>query len=457
MTSKVKTSTVHVETGPIGRTLLAFAIPVIVSQLLQEFYNIADCAVIGHFAGGHALAAVGVSGLILSVLVNFFIGFSSGVSVITSRLFGEYAYDQLKKTISTVTRLVIIVGILFTILTLFLSGKSLAWIHCPEEVFPQAVSYLRICLCGLTAQLLYNVGTAVLRSLGDTKTPMLLFLGSVICNLFLDVILVACFSFGIEGAAIATLISQWLLAIAIVIRLLRLDPSYSLKITGCHLKAVEVLQILRTGLPAGMQALFMSISSLLIQVSINSFGSAAMAGMTVYAKIEGFLYFPAFAYGIALTSFIGQNYGAEKYDRIRKATNISSLVMLIVILPLSFLLLFCSPWILKLFTSDPAILQNAKEAVVYTFPVYVLYAINQVYLGAIKGLGSTIYPMICTLVCYSVFRVLWCRILIPIYHTMRIVYLSYDVSFILMLLMLLPVYYYLIRRAEQCADNAVRL
>ena len=131
--------------------------------------------------------------------------------------------------------------------------------------------------------------------------------------------------------------------------------------------------------------------------------------------------------------------------------------MLIVILPLSFILLFCSPWILKLFTSDPAILQNAREAVLYTFPVYVLYAINQVYLGAIKGLGSTIYPMICTLVCYSVFRVLWCRILIPVYHTMRIVYLSYDVSFILMLLMLLPVYYYLIRRAEQRADNAVRL
>lgn len=442
----MKTGTIHVETGPVGRTLFLFAVPVIISQVLQEFYNIVDCAIVGHFAGGTALAAAGVSGLILSVLVNFFIGFSSGVSVITSRLFGEYAYAKLKTMIFGVVKLVLAVGIIFTVGMLFLSGSALDWIHCPDNVRVEAGIYLKICLCGLTAQLLYNVGSAILRSLGDTRTPMLYFLGSVICNLILDLLLVVVFPLGIRGAAIATLASQWLLAAALLIRLIRLDPSYSLALRGNHLDRADIAQILKMGLPAGLQALFMSISSLLIQVFINAFGSAAVAGMTVFAKVEGALYFPAFAYGIALTGFVGQNYGAGQYDRIRKATCISILVMFAVILPLSLLLLFCSPYILKVFTADPAILQNAREAILFTFPVYVIYAVNQVYLGAVKGLGSTFYPMICTLICYSIFRVFWCWILIPSHPTMRVVYLSYDVSFLLMLIMILPVYYRMIHK-----------
>ena len=300
-TGIMKTGTIHVETGPVGRTLFLFAVPVIISQVLQEFYNIVDCAIVGHFAGGTALAAAGVSGLILSVLVNFFIGFSSGVSVITSRLFGEYAYAKLKTMISGVVKLVLAVGIIFTIGMLFLAGSALDWIHCPDNVRVEAGIYLKICLCGLTAQLLYNVGSAILRSLGDTRTPMLYFLGSVICNLILDLLLVVVFPLGIRGAAIATLASQWLLAAALLIRLIRLDPSYSLALRGNHLDRADIAQILKMGLPAGLQALFMSISSLLIQVFINAFGSAAVAGMTVFAKVEGALYFPAFAYGIALT------------------------------------------------------------------------------------------------------------------------------------------------------------
>lgn len=275
---------------------------------------------------------------------------------------------------------------------------------------------------------------------------MLYFLGSVICNLILDLLLVVVFPLGIRGAAIATLASQWLLAAALLIRLIRLDPSYSLALRGNHLDRADIAQILKMGLPAGLQALFMSISSLLIQVFINAFGSAAVAGMTVFAKVEGALYFPAFAYGIALTGFVGQNYGAGQYERIRKATRISILVMFAVILPLSLLLLFCSPYILKVFTADPAILQNAREAILFTFPVYVIYAVNQVYLGAVKGLGSTFYPMICTLICYSIFRVFWCWILIPSHPTMRVVYLSYAVSFLLMLIMILPVYYRIIHK-----------
>lgn len=445
----IKNGAVHVETGPIGRTLFSFALPVIISQLLQEFYSIADCAVIGRFAKGHALAAVGISGLILSVLINFFIGFSSGISIITSRLFGAYDYEKLKDAISRVIRLVLVIGVLFTAVMMIAAGPSLYWIHCPESVRGEALIYLRICLYGLTAQLIYNVGTSILRSLGDTKTPMLLFLGSGICNLFLDVFFVVVLHLGIRGAATATLISQWLLAAVIMLRLYRLDPAYSLKMRGRDISFSKAAELLRDGIPAGMQALFMSISSLLIQLFINGFGPEAMGGMTVYAKIEGFLYFPAFAYGIALTGFVGQNYGAGKFERISEATKISAMVMVAGILPLSLVLMAFAPRLLTIFTSDPGILSNALEAVRCTFPVYVLYGINQVYLGAVKGLGSTVYPMICTLVCYSIFRVLWCAVTIPRFPTMRMVYFSYDISFLLMLLMLVPVYRRMLHRMQK--------
>lgn len=449
----LKSHTLHVEKGPVGKTLFFFAVPVIITQLLQEFYNIADCAVVGHFAGEYALAAAGVSGLVFSVLVNFFIGFSSGVSAISSRLFGEYRYEELKRVISSVTMLAILVGLCMTLFGVFGSEVILGWLHCPGEVLSDAMIYLKICFFGMTAQLLYNVGAAVLRSLGDTKTPMLLFSGSVVCNLILDFVLVLGFSMGIRGAAIATVLSQWLLAAAVLIRMRKMNPEYALQFSRSRDCFQPLGNILKTGIPAGMQALFMSVSSLLIQVFINQFGADAMGGMTIYAKIEGVLYFPAFAYGIALTGFVGQNYGAGKLDRVRKATRISIRTMVLVILPLSFLLMLFSSSILKLFTPDAGILLNAKEAVLCTFPVYVIYAVNQVFLGSVKGMGNTIYPMICTLVCYAVFRVAWCRILIPIYPTMRVVYFSYSVSFFLMLAMLLPVYFRQLRKAGKAVAD----
>ena len=443
------TGVVHVEEGPIGRTLLYFALPVLLSQLLQEFYNVADCMVLGRFGGDYALAAAGISGMLLSVLINFYIGFSSGVSVITSRLFGAYRYKELKKTMTAVFRLVILTGVVMTLLGYFLCEPVLSLLHSPGEVRPYAALYLHICILGLTAQLIYNTGTAILRSLGNSRTPMILFLFSGICNLILDVILVIGLGMGIGGAAAATMFSQWLLAIMILVHLCLLNPAYRLTLRGKGLPAQELLLILKDGIPAGLQAVFMSISSMLIQISINSFGPDAMAGMTVYAKIEGCLYLPSFAYGIALTSFVGQNHGARQYDRIRTSVSMSLRTMFLVILPFSMILLLASPALLQLFTSDAGILVNSREAVLYTFPVYVVYSINQIWLGAIKGLGNTLYPMVCTLLCYSVFRVVWCRLLIPYFPTMRVVYLSYDVSFFLMMLMLVPMYYYQLRKAEQ--------
>ena len=440
---------VHVESGPIAPVLLSFALPVLLIQMLQELYNITDCMVVGHFGGEYALAATGVAGLLLSILINFFIGFSSGVSGVVSRLFGAYEYAALKRTVNAVFRLVVATGLVLSVLGIASANLLLRLMRSPAEVVPHAMIYLRICACGLTAQMVYNVGAAFLRSIGDTRTPLYYYLVSVLCNLALDVLLVVVLHMGVAGAAWATLFSQWLLALMIVRYMARLDPDYALEPFGPGLSMWELGRVLGIGIPSGMQALFMSISSFLIQACINGFGPDAIAGMTVFAKLEGFVYLPTFAYGIALTSFVGQNLGAGMIARIRETVRLSLRLMAAAIIPLSLALTVASPLLLRLFTHDGDILFNAREAVACILPFYAVYGFNQVFLGVIKGLGNTTWPMLCTLLCYSLFRVLWCHGLIPAHPTMRVVYFSYVVSFFLMLALLVPVYLRRIRALER--------
>ena len=444
---------VHVDEGPIGKTLLAFALPVLVTQLLQELYNAADCAVLGHFGETGALAATGIAGLLLSVFINFFVGFSSGVSAVTAKCFGAGDIGKLRQMMTSVFRLTIAFGVLLSVLGFAASDVLLGLLYCPETVRPSAASYLRIVCCGIAAQLFYNVGAAVLRSLGDSRGPLRCFFVSCALNLALDALLVIVLHQGVRGAAAATLASQWLLAALLLCRLTKLDKGCALCLIGEGLSTKELIGNLKIGLPAGMQALFMSISSLLIQTCIDAFGPDAMAGITLYAKLEGCLYLPAFAYGIALTGFVGQNYGAGRADRIIEAVKRSILLCWVFIFPLSLLITAAAPLLLRLFTTSPGILHNAREAVQFNLPFYVVYAMNQVWLGAIKGFGKTLWPMFCTLLCYAVFRVLWCTLLIPVFQTMRVVYLSYDVSFFLMALLLLPV---CIRLTTGAAKGAVR-
>lgn len=437
---RLNVTEVHMDNGSIGKTLLLFAAPILLSQILQQFYNIADCMVIGHFGGSFGLAAVGVAGLILSVIINFFIGFSVGVSAITSKLFGAYEYQKLKQTIYTVIVLAIFFGAIITIIGEVYGNIFLKYLNCPEETLPAATLYLRICMLGMIPQLLYNIGNAILRSLGNTKSSLIFLLFSSILNLILDVIFVIGFHFGLKGAAWATLLSQWLLGIIMLGKLMQLDSAYRLSFFEKPLPISELLDILRLGIPSGMQAIFMSISSLVIQASINEFGYAAMSGMTVYAKIEGFLYYPAFSYGMALTGFIGQNIGAKRIDRVQEAMKKSLKTAISITLILSVILLIFAKYILLCFTADLDILHNGLQAVYYTFPCYFLYSINQIYMGGLKGMGKTEFPMLCSMICYCFFRVLWCQYFLPIWWDMRVVYTSYDVSWVIMVV-LLVIYY----------------
>ncbi len=422
--------------GPIGRELLQLTLPVLLSQLLQQFYNIADASVIGQAAGAVGLAAVGSAGLLLSVMVNFFIGLSTGVSVVAAQMFGAGQFGRLKACIHTAIAAALAFGVVFQAAGLAGTDRFLLWLGTPRDAAEPCRQYLKICFWGMIPQLVYNMGTAILRALGNTRSPLYYLTFCSVMNIGLDCLLVAVCHLDVRGAAAATLLSQILSAVLVSGKLMRLSPAFRLRLScvrphGTHLKALAAV-----GIPAGMQAVFMSISSLVIQNSINSFGTAAMAGMTVFSKVEGFLYFPLFSLGIAVTSFVGQNAGVGQFERIRSGMRMSVWVGLGLWSVFAAVLLAAEPLILQMFTTDRAVLQNAETAIRYLFPFYCLYAVNQVCIGVLRGMGHTFSPMAVTVLCYCAFRIAWCGLFLPLWHDMRVIYLSYILSWVIMILLL---------------------
>ena len=419
--------------GSIVRQLLIFMLPILLSQLLQQFYTIADTALVGQVLGAQALAAVGTASLILSVIVNFFIGFSAGLSVLVSHLYGEKQYARLSGLVQSIFVTVLAFAILFTAAGIVLTESLLTALATPAELIPIASLYLRIALLGMLAQLLYNTASAILRALGNTTSALHYLAAAVVLNIALDVLLLIVIPCGIAGAAAATIIAQYASALLALRKLLHLHGAWHFTIVRPFFQPVHLMPILGTSIPAGLQAVFMSISSLVIQTYINSFGYAAMAGMTVYARIEGFLYYPLFAFGIALTSFIGQNVGAHDFVRVRAGLNVSLRIAGFGAMGMALVAGLSAPTLVSFFTDDPAVAKNALDAVYCTFPFYFLYGINQIYIGAIRGLGNTLYPMMTALVSYCLFRIAWCWGWDMLgLHSMHIVYSAYSASFFVM-------------------------
>ena len=418
--------------GDTSKQLFMFTIPILLSQILQQFYNIADTAIIGRYIGTDALAAIGSTGLLISVIVNFFIGLSTGVSAVIANQFGANEYDKLKKSISTLLAVSVLLGIVFTIGSLIFMKPIINILQTPKGVYSLAIDYLKICFLGITFQLLYNIGTAILRALGNTKDPLYFLIFSCILNLILDILFIVYFGWGVKGAAIATLISQILATLLVMYKIMSLDDNCKLSLKQIKIYRGYTKDIFLVGLPAGLQAIFMSISSLIIQSSINSFGAEAMAGMTIFAKVEGFLYFPLFSLGLAVTGFVGQNFGAKEYERVKEGINISLKISVYTSLIFIIILNIFAPYILKLFTNDAAVIKVGLESIRIVFPSYVLYAMNQIYIGSLRGIEKTFEPMLISLFAHCIFRVIWCFVLLQYFHDMKVIYSSYSVSIVLM-------------------------
>lgn len=414
--------------GSVGKGILLFALPLLGSSLIQQLYSTVDLIFVGQLLGTKASAAIGASGLIVTCMIGFFNGMAVGTNVFAARHYGAKRFEQLKKLIQTIFWTGIIGGLLLTVIGLVLSPVFLTWMGTPESIFPLAVRYLRIYMASMISVVSYNLLSGVLRALGDSRTPMLYqFFGGII-NVFADFIFLYVFHMGVEGTAFATLFSQTFAAVGVMIHLYRLKEPYALRIrfSDCNLK--ELTDILKVGVPAGVQSIIITLSNIIIQSQINTLGVTSVASFTVYFRVELIVYLPIVALGQAVVSFIGQNYGAGNWERIKKGNRLCILGGSLITFAACILLIIAMPVILNVFTKDAAVAVQTLEIVKVTFPFYFFYTVLECFSSNLRGFGKAFLPMIVTVISFCGFRIIALFALMAKNPSPDKVALSYPIS-----------------------------
>lgn len=414
--------------GSVGKGILLFALPLLGSSLIQQLYSTVDLIFVGQLLGTKASAAIGASGLIVTCLIGFFNGMAVGTNVFAARHYGARRFEQLKKLIQTIFWTGIIGGFFLTVIGLVLSPVFLTWMGTPESIFPLAVRYLRIYMASMISVVSYNLLSGVLRALGDSRTPMLYqFFGGII-NVFADFIFLYVFHMGVEGTAFATLFSQTFAAIGVMIHLYRLKEPYALRIrfSDCSLK--EFTDILKVGVPAGVQSIIITLSNIIIQSQINTLGVTSVASFTVYFRVELIIYLPIVALGQAVVSFIGQNYGAGNWERIKKGNRLCIFGGSLITFAACILLIIAMPVILNVFTKDAAVAAQTLEIVKVTFPFYFFYTVLECFSSNLRGFGKAFLPMIVTVISFCGFRIVALFALMAKNPSSDKVALSYPIS-----------------------------
>ena len=414
--------------GSVGKGILLFALPLLGSSLIQQLYSTVDLIFVGQLLGTKASAAIGASGLIVTCMIGFFNGMAVGTNVFAARHYGAKRFEQLKKLIQTIFWTGIIGGFLLTVIGLALSPAFLTWMGTPKSIFPLAVRYLRIYMASMISVVSYNLLSGVLRALGDSRTPMLYqFFGGVI-NVFADFIFLYVFHMGVEGTAFATLFSQTFAAVGVMIHLYRLKEPYALRIrfSDCSLK--EFTDILKVGVPAGVQSIIITLSNIIIQSQINTLGVTSVASFTVYFRVELIVYLPIVALGQAVVSFIGQNYGAGNWERIKKGNRLCIFGGSLITFAACILLIIAMPVILNVFTKDAAVAAQTLEIVKVTFPFYFFYTVLECFSSNLRGFGKAFLPMIVTVISFCGFRIVALFALMAKNPSPDKVALSYPIS-----------------------------
>ena len=414
--------------GPLLGKILLFSIPLMLSGILQLLFNAADIVVVGRYAGSDALAAVGSTSSLINLLVNIFIGLSIGSNVLIARFFGAKQEQAVSETVHTSVLLSLISGFLLCFMGLFLAKPLLMLMGTPANVLLQSTLYMKIYFLGMPAMMLYNFGSSILRAIGDTKRPLYFLTLAGIVNVILNLCFVIFFKMGVAGVALATVISQCISAFLIMRCLMTQTNSCHLDLSKLQLKKDKVLKIIQIGLPAGMQGAIFSISNVLIQSSVNSFGALAMAGNTASANLEGFIYTSMNACHQTAVSFTSQNLGAKKYHRIDKVLIICLLLVSIIGLSMGLLFISFGKTLLGIYSSDPKVIQYGFSRMSVICFTYFTCGIMDVMVGSIRGLGYSIMPMIVSLMGACVLRILWIFTVFVWHRSLFTLYLSYPVS-----------------------------
>lgn len=419
--------------GPILKKMLLFAVPLMLSSILQLLFNAADIVVVGRFAGDDSLAAVGSTSSLINLLTNLFIGLSVGANVLVARYFGAKKEDELKETVHTAMTLSLIGGVVLTVIGVVGAPIILGWMQTPPEVLSLAVIYLRVYFAGITATMIYNFGSSILRAIGDTKRPLYFLSIAGVVNVVLNLIFVIVFHWGVFGVGLATVISQVISAGLVLRCLLREQGGIRLDLKCLGVNKGKLLQIMQIGLPAGFQGMLFSLSNVVIQSSVNSFGATVVAGNSAASNIEGFVYVGMNAFYQAAISFMGQNVGAGKYHRVNKILFAAEICVIVIGFGLSMIVRFFAEPLLSLYTDSPAVVEAGTVRLGIICATYFLCGMMDVMVGALRGLGYSIAPMIVSLLGACAFRLLWIGTIFQIeqFHTIETVYTSYPISWIL--------------------------
>ena len=414
--------------GPLFGKILIFAVPLMLSGMLQLFFNAADIIVVGQFVGHTALAAVGSTGSLINLLVNVFVGLSVGTNVLVARYYGARDAKHLHETVHTSVLTSVLSGTALIVIGLILAEPLLTLMGTPDDVLDQAALYMRIYFVGMPASMLYNFGAAILRAVGDTKRPLYFLFISGIVNVILNLVLVLVFHLGVAGVAIATVTSQVISAVLVALCLIKTDAPYRLELKKLRIHKSKLLEIIKIGLPAGMQGAVFSISNVLIQSSINSFGSTVMAGSTAASNIENFVYTAMNALYQTALYFTGQNVGGGKYKRIGKIMRICVLDVTAIGILLGGGAYLCGSTLLSIYTSDPQVIQYGLERMMFVCLPYFLCGIMDTLVGSLRGMGYSIMPMIVSLTGACALRIVWIMTIFQMNPTLSTLFLSYPVS-----------------------------
>lgn len=414
--------------GPLLGKILIYTLPLMLSGILQLLFNAADVVVVGRFAGHESLAAVGSTSSLINLLVNLFMGLSVGANVMVARFFGANMKRELNEMVHTAITTAIVSGAVLIFVGLFLSRPALTLMGTPEDVLPLAVIYIRIYFVGMPVMMLYNFGAAILRAIGDTKRPLYFLLAAGVINVILNLIFVIVFSLGVAGVALATVISQAVSAYLVLRCLIRADAAYQVRLRELCIVPDKLLKMVQIGLPAGLQGSLFSISNVLIQSSINSFGSIVVAGNTAASNIEGFVYIAMNSLHQTAISFCGQNYGAMKYRRIGRIVLICQLCVLTTGLALGNAAYLGGGLLLQLYSTDAEVIRYGIIRMSYICTSYCLCGMMDVMVGALRGIGYSVMPMLVSLTGACLFRVVWIMTVFQRSHTLQTLYISYPIS-----------------------------
>lgn len=411
--------------------ILRFSLPLILSGILQLLFNAADIVVVGRFSGSQSLAAVGATGSLINLLVNLFIGLSIGANVLVARFYGSADTENARQTVHTALLTAAIGGLCMIFLGLLLAKPMLLWMGTPADVLDQAVLYIRIYFIGMPAFMLYNFGAAILRAIGDTRRPLYFLFISGVVNVLFNLLFVIVFRMGVAGVAMATVISQALSALLILFCLWRSEGVCKLDFRRLRIHKDKLLGMLRIGLPAGLQGVIFNISNVLIQSSVNSFGSVAMAGNTAAGNIEGFVYTSMNAVYQTSLSFTSQNMGAGNYKRIDQILRRCLAVVAVIGLLLGNGAYLLGGPLLRIYSSDPEVVTYGLSRLSVVCVTYFLCGLMDVLVGSIRGMGYSVLPMLVSLTGACAFRVVWIFTVFRWQHTLWSLYISYPISWVL--------------------------